>query len=467
MKQEETTAVLDQEPETTIVTHSHTRLPKMPTPRVEDVSGRKPIVVRFKVDKDNIRQLTIPQKGNRRPVTVHIIMPNLANWQGRMLPDSVNPRSHPEECLKSAVAKDIHATLMDKPEDFVFANRGLTIIASSVKYDTKTHWCEMIITNPDTQGVADGATTDAVIGQVQTELAREILDKKDATFVDLVEALSKGTVKEEDLPATLREARVGLQVFERLDDHDRVATLAQGRNTSRQVKGWSMANFRGEFDWLSDILEDPKGEFKGKVGYEENSPEYIKVLDVIAVLTLFHPEFNEEDQEGLKAPVIAYASKGRIDKRLEDKELRKGYIKLRALVPDILKLWEYVIAHFEEQYEAAFGKSARLGSREGVVATHDNPIELPLTGLTSNFQLPAGYIFPLLAAFRSLIIFGQGNTNAKWAAEPFQFFDKHGYKLIKELMAQVKEAGGNPNQTGKKRLAYTALYDKASLALRR
>lgn len=464
MKTDTDTAVIEETtPEQVVETAGRIKAPLIPTPRREDVSGRKPITVRFKVEKDCIRQISLPQKGNRRPVVVHMITPTLMQWAGKSLPDGVNPRSHEEDCLKSSVAKEIHQTLLDKPEDFVFANRGLTIIADSVRYDTKSGWCEMKITDPDSQGVADGATSDAVIAQFQTETAREILGNKKAMFSDLIEGIEKGEVNEDKIPASLRDARVFLQVFERMDDHERVATLAQGRNTSRQVKGWSMANFRGEFDWLIDILEN--SEFKGKVGFEENASQYLKVLDILAVLTLMHPEFNEEDSEGIKAPVMAYASKGRIDKRLEDETLRKGYIKLRAIVIDILGLWEYIIANFEVAYEKAFGKTSRLGSREGVVACHDNPIELPLTGLKTNFQLPAGYIFPLLAAFRALIIFGQGNANAKWAVEPFEFYDKHGPKLIKELMAQVKEAGGNPNQTGKKRLAYTALYDKASLAL--
>lgn len=470
MKQQTDGAVLEETDiaEQVVETSGRTKAPLIATPRMEDVSGHKPIVLRFKVEKDCIRQVTIPSKGNRRPIRIHHIYPNLLHWVGRALPDGVNPRSHEQDCLKSAVAKDIHATLLNQPEDLVLANRGLTIIAEAVTYDQRTQMCEIRINNVLMQGVADGATSDAVISQFQTEIAREITGDKKAMFADIVEGVMKGEIDEDKIPNSLRDARVTLQVFEKLDDHDRVAMLAQGRNRSRQVKDWSMANFRGEFDWLMKILEADKSPFKGKIGYEENASQYLTVLDVLAILTLIHPEFNEEDDQGLKAPVIAYASKGRIDKRLGDDKLRKGYLRLAPLVEDILTLWEYIYSHFEEQYNVAFGKAARLGSREGVTPTDpENPIVLPLTEQTSNYELPAGYIYPLLAAFRALVIFGNGNANAKWAVQPFEFWDKHGSKLIKELMAQVKAEGGNPNSVGKKRLAYTAIYDKASLALSR
>jgi hypothetical protein len=440
--------------------------PVIPTPRSEGVSGRKPIKIRMHVGKEFIRKFEIPSPDARKsPTTVFHLYPLLSDWIGRTLPDGVNPRSHDPECLKSPVARKIEQTIFDKPENFYLANRGSTIIAESLEFDPKNGDVELTINDPENQGLADGATTDAVIAKVQTMLAREALEKKDGSYTELINGIKEGKkVDLSKIPEILRNGRIHLEVFVGLDDRSRIADLVEGRNTSRQVRGWSMADFRGEFDWLKNILEDEKSPFKGKVGYEENSSQDLNILDILSVLTLFHPEYDQQDEMGKeKAPVVAYANKGRMDARLADEELRKGYTRLAGIVPDIMRLWEYIYANFETAYDQAFGAKARLGRREGVTARHDNPLVLPLTGLKSNYTIPNGFIFPLLASFRAIV--GYRADKVGWRVEPFGFFDKYGKKLVSELMEQVEGVGGNPNKAGKNKLVYTALHAKAQIAL--
>jgi len=440
--------------------------PVIPTPRSEGVTGRKPIKIRFHVGKEFIRKFEIPSPDSRKnPTTVFHLYPLLSEWVGRTVPDGVNPRSHDPECLKSPVAKRIEQTISDKPENFYLANRGSTLIAESLEFDPKNGEVELTITDPDNQGLADGATTDAVLAKVQTMIAREALERKDASYTELVNGIKEGKKMDvSKLPDILKHGRIHLEVFVGLDDRSRIADLVEGRNTSRQVRGWSMADFRGEFDWLKNILEDEKSPFRSKVGYEENSSMDLNILDILSVLTLFHPEFDEKDEMGKeKAPVVAYANKGRMDTRLGDEKLRQGYTRLAPLVPDILRLWEYIYANFEIAYDSAFGAKARLGRREGVTPRHDNPLELPLTGLKSNYTIPNGFIFPLLSSMRALIAYRGDKTG--WKTDPFAFFDKYGKRLVSELMEQVEGVGGNPNVAGKRKLVYTALHAQARLAL--
>lgn len=434
--------------------------PIIPTP-IADASAKKPIRLRLHVGKNFIRQLEFYQTDSRKkPTQVIHLYPTLADWIGRSLPDGVNPRSHDPECLRSPVARQIEQMILNAPDDFVLANRGATVIADSFAFDPKTGDAEITITDPENQGLADGATTDAVIAKVQTQLAREFTEKKDATFLDLMQNIKK----QEDIPAVLRHSRVHVEVFVNLEDRSRMANLVQGRNTSRQVRGWSMSDFKGEFEWIKAILEKKGSEFEGKIGYEENAGKDITILDVLSILTLFHPEFDEREDGAEKAPVIAYSNKGRMDARLSDDKLRKGYKSLSPLVPDILKLHDYVYAGFEQAYDKAHGPKAKLGRREGVESRLlGQPYELPLTGLKSNYVLPNGFIFPLLAAFRALIVVQNGDT--KWKIQPYEFFDKYGKKLVAELMDQVEGVGGNPNKAGKNKLVYTALHKQARLFL--
>jgi hypothetical protein len=443
------------------------KIPVIPSPR-EEASGRKPIRIKLHVGKEFIRKMAFSNSdGRKAPTEVYHMYPLLSDWIGRAVPDGVNPRSHDPECLKSPVARQIEQTIINNPEDFYLANRGSTLIADRVEFDGHTGDVEIVITDPENQGLADGATTDAVIAKVQTQLAREILEKKDATYMDLLDGLKSGSKKDNNkLPELLRNGRVHLEVIVGLEDRSRMANLVQGRNTSRQVRGWSMADFRGEFDWLKSILEAKDSAFAGRIGYEENSDSNISVLDILSLLTLFHPEFDQKEEDSMeKAPVVAYANKGRMDARLADNDLRKGYKTLKPIIIDILRLHDYVYANFEAQYDKIFGPKARLGRREGVKSLlMGEPQSLPLTGLKTNYIIPNGFLFPLLASFRALVAHKNGGETA-WKIDPFVFFDKYGKKLVAELIEQVDAQGGNPNVAGKRKLVYTAIHAKARLCL--
>lgn len=433
--------------------------PLIPTP--PDVTSRKPLRVSFHVGKDFVRRFDIPSPDKRRaPTKVVHVYPTLAEWAGRTMPDNVNPRSHDPQCLRSPVARDIERTLLDQPEDFFLANRGSTIIAESVHFDEKSGNMELLINDPDNQGLADGATTDAVIAKVQTALAREVLERKDASFAELLENKTR-------IPEALRDARIHLEIFVGMDDRARLANLVQGRNTSRQVKGWSMADFKGQFEWIKEIIEAEGSPFAGRIGYEENAGKPVSVLNVLAIMTLFHPQFDEKDSTGAaKAPVVAYISGGRMDAQLANEELLKGYKSLSPVLLDILKLHDHVAQNFGKVYEQAFGKKSKLSRRQGVKSylVGEEKHELPLTGAMADYELPNGYVFPVLAAMRALLS-KRGTGKVHWRTDPFEFFDKRGKVLVSELMDQVEAVGGVPNEVGKRKLAYTALHATAKVEL--
>lgn len=400
--------------------------------------------IKFHVGKDNFRRFQLPL--GKRTVSVCHCYPTLAEWRGKLIPDDVNPRSHSEDCLKSPLVAGIRETLVDAPEAFFLANRGSTIIAESVKFHPETGNVEICLTDSDNQGLADGATTDAVIAQLQRDLSG------DKTFDELVEK-----------PEALHRARIHLEIITGLKDRDLLGRLVAGRNTSRQVKSWSLSDFQGKFEWLHEILENSP--LAGKVGYEEYAGKDVTVLDVLALLTLFHPEFDKREEGRVnRAPTIAYSSKGRMDARLRDSELVDGYTHLSPLVVDILNLHDYIYANFGKAYTKAFGEKSKLGKRPGIDSRQSNPYPLPITGTLSEYVIPSGLIFPLLAAFRALVKY-RGNGKAEWSVNPFKFFDQNGPELVAALIEQLETFGNNPNTVGKKKPAYTALHSTVRLGL--
>lgn len=362
---------------------------------------------------------------------------------GKEIPDEVNPRSHDLEMIRSTVARDIRTTIEESPRDFFLANRGATVVAESLRFDPNRSEVEIVIADPELHGLADGATSDAVVELVQRDAA------KDRSFKSLTY---------EEIPDNLKMARFHVEVIVGITNREKIGVLARGRNTSRQVKSWSLADFKGAFDWIWNILESGSV-LAGRVGYEENAGKPITVLDVISLMTLFSREWDEK-AAGLKrkAPTVAYSSKGRMDARLQDEKLAPYYTALGPILEDILRLHDHIYVGFAEAYKTAMG-GGKLGRRRGVF---NEPITLPLTGVEAPYELTNGYVFPLLASFRALVGYVDGNQ-ATWKLDPFEFFTTHGAELVGVLIEQVDNLGGNPQLAGKSRAVYTSLHDRAKL----
>jgi hypothetical protein len=401
----------------------------------------KPVTFEFPHSKDDFRRISV--KDDYGQYDVFRISPSVLNWPAERIPDGVNPRSHDETCLKSKVARDIEDTLREEPDDFWLANRGGFMLADRVKFNPDRSLVEISLTDYDMHGMADGATTNAVIAKLRRELQ------------------SSG---DEALKDSLGIARFNLDIVVGLTNHERIAKLVQGRNRSVQVKEWSLNDFRGEFDWLKEHIDRVGGPFRGKIGWEENSPAPTSVLDLVSLLTLFHPSYNNQSGQRRSSPTVAFSSKGTADKRLTDETKSPGYKSLKPVIEDILRLHDHVYAGFEPAYERhnkeAHGKGAKLGKRRGI---EKRDICLDFTGTQSEYRVDKGLIFPLLAAHRALLDFSADTTI--WKADPIDFFDKHGPDLVGKLFDEYDKLSKNPAAVGKNRSVYENLFEKAENVL--
>jgi hypothetical protein len=246
-----------------------------------------------------------------------------------------------------------------------------------------------------------------------------------------------------------------LDVVVGLNDLERIGKLVRGRNRSVPVKEWSLKDFKGEFDWLKAHIDRTGGPFRGKIGWEENAGTEVSVLDLIGVMTLFHPSYH--NQGGRRsAPTVAFSSKGTGDQRLIDEEMAPGYQSLRPVLEDVLYLHDYVYANFEPTYErynkSVHNKGSKLGKRRGFEC---RAIILPFTGTQSEYRVDKGMLYPLLAAHRALLRFP--SSGAKWRTDPRQLFDDHGPDLVRKMFDQYENLNNNPAAVGKNRAVYESL----------
>jgi len=398
-------------------------------------------VIRFPHSKDYLRRISVDDSEGL--YDVYRLEPRVLDWPASEIPDDVNPRSHDEECLKSKVARDIEQTLRESPEDFWLANRGGFVLVEKVRFDPEKSVVTLIITDTDIHGMADGATTNAVISKLQKEL-----HQKD----------------DPGLRKALELARVNLDVVVGITDRERIAKLVQGRNRSRAVKEWTLADFKGEFDWIKKVIDRDHGPFKDRIGWEENSGNPVSVLDLISMMLLFHPIYDDPSDRRRMAPTAAYSSKGINDRRLTDPKMAPGFRQLEPVLEDIIRLHDHVYSAFEptyERYNKEVNKTgAKLARRKGV---ENKRFSLPLTGNQTEYKVDKGLLFPLLASLRALLNFENGK--ASWRVDPVGFFDDYGPDLMGTLIDQYELCNKNPQTTGKKKANYTALHNQARLKL--
>lgn len=335
-------------------------------------------------------------------------------------------------------------SLKEKPESFHLLNRGLLVLAQTAWYDNKTHLFHVIIDSPQEGGLADGATTDRVLRDAKQAVSPADFD----------------TLSEAEIPNFLKDAFVHVEVISG-EIGEMLVPLTGTRNTSNQVKEFSLENLGGGFDWLKQEIE--ASEIRGRVRYKENDPQPVDVRTVLALITMFHNKWNEIKKE----PVIAYTSKGSILDYYRNEDWRAGYEQLRPVVVDILRLHEHIHVEFETQYENykdTLGTGSKLGKRKEVRYSDKKPFKLPLTGGETHYFIPDGWLYPLLASFRQLLAFPKnGRGTVKWVTDPQTVFDKFGHEFVADIVEQSYALGQNPNATGKSRPLWNNLRTKMEL----
>lgn len=395
---------------------------------------------RLPVQQDQIRSIKDPYNNELTIIHAFVKVRDLPNGQ---IPDKINPRSHEVVRMETRIPQAITASLTDTPEIFHLINRGCLVLAKKAWYDNQTRTLHFLVESPEQNGMVDGATTDRVLAKLKEQVSK-------ADFP---------TLKEEEIPDHLKEAYVHLEIIAGDTNDDLRLKLADARNTSEQVKAFSLEDLGGGYDWLKEIIE--KSEFKGKVRYRENEPKPVDIRVVLGLLTLFHPYWNEKKSD----PIIAYTAKGTVIDNYRDEAWKKGYEKLAPVVVDILKLYDYIHVEFNDAYRAAYASknvsgSSKLGLRREVkyISKAEKAKELPITGARTQYVLTDGWLYPLLASLRVLLAWPKsGKGDVRWVVEPFKFFKENGPDLVYDLVEQSEELGRNPNATGKSRRVWSGL----------
>lgn len=399
------------------------------------------------VEKNRISILKDPTGHSHNTIHAYVRMADLP----LDLPMDVNPRAQNTE---SRVSRQIQNGLRNHANEFHLLNRGLTITAHGADYDAKKQELSLQLSK-GLYGLVDGGHTYSVIREnlaEAAEAAKDALKPKEDNGEKTEPVLT---------PEFVDKGFVHVEVMLGVRD-DLLVDVARSRNTSAQVKDESLANLEGSFDWLKDVLD--KTSFGSEVSYRENEDWEkfpIDVREIVALMTLFHPNFQDSE----KPPILAYTSKGRCLSMF--REAPEHYKTLSKIVPDILKLYDHVHLKFAEHFRTLGGLVA-IEKNERQMENKLNASGIrwakngfPLLYARENATLlfPDGWLFPALSSLRALVSYKEGG--AKWKGNPYHFFDKNARAVVSMTLDTSKALGRNPNAVGKHKPHWMQLHGHA------
>lgn len=309
------------------------------------------------------------------------------------LPDDLHAHASVlEASLNHAVCKDVRESLLgrDGPTgSFDLMNQGITIIAEDVKrIDDKTY--ELFIN--DDQGIVDGINTYRIISE-----CRDDPNLSEDQFVEV-------------------HVRIGIQ-------KEDIKDISRGLNSAMQVRQHILTEITkttGKLDWIEEALEGvPK---KRKISWCESDDGELDVRDLICILEAFN--IFEYPNDERQHPICAYMNQHDVVEKFarefdthKDQPAKSNYYKLLPILRDCLYLYELIRYELVEVWANEYGTHACIG----VIAEQPRTTEfVPLfnsdrrLAKSYSYRISKGVVFPILAAFRSMVQEDPKTGHACW-----------------------------------------------------
>lgn len=336
---------------------------------------------------------------------------------------------------RSSVSRSISSTLKDDPSSFFFRNRGITLIVGRAEFDNQKNIVELEFLNPRQNGLLDGGHTYSVIMEYLADLSDDKLS---------------------DLNAFVK-----IEIIEGISDDELITNIVEARNTSTQVKEQSLEELRKSYEAIHLILDSkPYGKRIAYKEYEigeDGSPKDIDVKDILSYLVCF----DVDSFDGTKHPIKAYSNKSSVIEHF--KQNKHEMEKFIPLIPQILELRDHIYFNLPSAYNK--NGEGKFGGLKGVILTQNKARmgkeHLVFIDKESEYRIPSGFIYPILAAFRNLV--RVKDNKCEWKADPIIFFEALKEELATTVGKQALEFK-NPNKLGKDEATWKMCYQAVELA---
>lgn len=368
----------------------------------------------------------IPDPTFRGSVERHIFFASALDIP-RGISKEANPR---EQRTDKSIWRDIRKHLLNQmgtPNTFHLKNKGITILASSVERLEDDRY---EITIPEGGGIVDGGHTYDLVVSALEEIEESIESEEDPVdqFVKV-------------------EVLTGLEP-------SLVTEIAGGLNTAVQVQKYSLENLNSSFDWIKEALEDKP--YAAHIAFRENETTAYDVRDILVFLDMFNTAAFPRD--GSEHPVRAYTSKSSVLEHYV-KAREEQYEPLRQILPDILELHDRISIEARDLHNQAGGRAGRTTIFKGRTR---GEYEFHFTGQTSRYKLDNGALYPMLAAFRWMVVVDPVTGLARWDGgfeSVLRVWRACGADLVRATLGTGAELGRKAANIGRSKNHWVNLYN--------
>jgi hypothetical protein len=164
---------------------------------------------------------------------------------------------------------------------------------------------------------------------------------------------------------------------------------------------------------------------------------------------------NDEDDH----PVAAYEKKSVALKLFEQNE--GSFKRMRAILPDILKFHDIVRQEGRAIYNRIGG--VKGGALAFVEHRKRGKFDFPFSGKQGEFQIAAGALYPMLAAFRWYVEDDPNTLKMRWRggfSAVLNAWQDIGGELMRATVQTSNELGRNPQSIGKSRNHWSNLHGR-------
>lgn len=384
----------------------------MPT---SNVTFHAPIARRFPAPKDGPEEFA--------NVETHVLRVKAKDVPSG-IPDDANPR---EANLNRQVYRQVEASLLGESGtgSFHLKHGGIVLIADSVEKVGEDDY-KVTFADGAQQGIANGNHSYQLILRAQAE--GEIPDDQWVEF-----KIHQG------VPSAS------------------VPDLADGLNTSMQVRQESLADLRGQFEWLKTALDAQPSGADHIAWHEGDSGEY-DVREVIALLMSLDPtRYAVDSPVGIEN---TYARVSSVFKTYLNDAERERVIKFAPIALEAMELYEYIRFSALKVYGGKF-RSTNLAEKTKKTGgfTFDYLLDAAGRPLHQDVRLVKPAAIVAFTAFRSLVDVAKDGT-ASWRypfPDVLAMWDQSGEELLREFYdALVGQHKYNLHYAGRSVLAYRA-----------
>lgn len=329
------------------------------------------------------------------------------------IPMATNPR---DQNVRTAVATAIKDSLLSNDGYFHLKNRGIVISADKVHYNNQKEEVTLTFSDDSIHGNVDGGHTYKIICENKDEQLQQYVQFEVMTDVG-----------------------------------DIIEKLAEARNTSVQVDQKSLAELARKFEPIKEAIEGMQ--FYNRISFKQNQVEQdeetgrnLKMIDAREIVAIINM-FNVEKYSQTTHPIQAYSSKGKmLEMYLDNPNEYRKYINI---IPDIFDLYDAVETEFADSYNnggGRYGRKKYSGYRDGKSVTKS---KFGLSDMV--YRIPDGLIYPVVAAFRSMVVFNESTEKYEWVngLDTIAMWSKCKDELAGKIMNFASSVGDNPNTVGK------------------